>query len=652
MNKNKIKKLKEKCLSIIDKIVDFIMKYRYIIAFSTLCILVLFNVNFSSIGMWSRYLNEPETKNDYIGVARGIRSDEWLTQSSYMIGQALRKDGYTVHNPNIAQGQANMLMISAPVNDILEISRPMLWGFHIFSVSRGFSFYWALRMIALILLSIELIKKITNNNFLSLAGGIIIAFAPPMMWWFSTAIVDAYIYGMATLLLFGYYMQNLDFKLWKKILIALGIVITLPGFVYTLYPAFQVPFAFLMAVFMINSLVKNWRDLKKTDFILMGCTLILVLALIGRFILLSIDDIKAMMNTVYPGNREVTGGTFTTDNFIVYLLNIFFPYKCGIANTCEPSTYIYSFTGLLILIITYLKDIRKEKEDSNFSLIISLIILYFMFLFWEFIGFKKIFAKITFMYFSPEQRTHVVTGIVGTLLAIIMIQKFKNNKIFTKLQAIVISLIVVVLSCVLLRQSVYTGIIGHVKYAIISIIAFVLTYFFILGDIKKWSFCMIGITIIAGMTINPISIGIKPITETNISKTIEKINSEDFGVLWAGDSNITGQYLVANCINTLNGVNTYPNFKWLNIVDPDKKYDDIYNRFAHISIVLTTGDETYFQLVAPDNYIAYLTYQNIKDIGIKYYFSLSKLSDETINEFKLKEIFKDEERTQYIYEFE
>lgn len=632
----------------VKKIVDFTMKYRYIIAVIVLVLIVIFNVNFSSIGIWSQYMNEPDTKNVIIGKAREIRSDEWLTQSSFMLGQASSDNGYNIYNENIAQGNSNMLFISAPVSDVLEICRPLLWGFHFLGIERGFSFYWGLKLVALILVSIELIKKVINkdNNLLILIGGIVLALAPPMMWWMSTAVVDGYIYGAAVVILFSYYMQNLNWKLWKKILIALGMLICLPGFVFMLYPAFQVPFGFLMSIFIIYDLITNWNNLKKHDYIIMSVTIVISVGFIARFIMLSWNDIKVMMGTVYPGNRVVLGGTLNANSYVNYLINIFFPYSKNINNTCEPSTYIYSFTGLIILIIAYLKNLKQENKNNGF--IIALIFLYLIYLVWEFIGFNNVLSKITLLYFSPAERTHIVTGMIGLILTIIMIQKFKNNKFFSEIQAVSISFVVTILAYILTKNSIYTDFFTPLKYEISLSMVFSLTYFTITGKTRQWAYVMIIIAIISGVMVNPLSIGINPINKTNISEQIKNIESEDKGALWAGSSNITGQYLIANGIKCLNGVNTYPNFSWLKIVDTDGKYDEVYNRFAHISITLS--EQTNFQLIAPDAYTAYLTYKNMKDIGVKYYFSLSKISNEIEKLFKLQLKYCDEERNQYIYE--
>lgn len=640
-----LKKYSEK----LDKIASFIIRNRYIIAGISLVILVLLKINLSSIGKWSNYLNEPDSKNVLLGQERAIRSDEWLVQSPMMFAQTQGEDAYKIYNKNIAQGTCNMLMVSAPVKDIVIIAKPLMWGFILFGQDYGFSFYWILKIIAIIMVSMEIVLKITKkDNLLSLVGGLLLAIAPAMMWWFSSAIADGYIYGMGSVILFSYYMNNLDWKLWKKILIGIGLLICIPGFAFVLYPAFQIPFAFLMAIFMINDFIPNMKKLTKKDYIIMSATLIAIFGIIARYLLLCLNDMKTMMSTVYPGNRIVTGGDFTIDRFISYFANIFFPYSDSIGNQCEPSSYIYPFIGLIILIIYSLKNIKQEKKGSNFKLLISFIVLYTIYLIWEFVGFGETLSKLTFMSMSPTPRTHVVVGIIGTLLTIMMIKKVDGKQIFTKLQSVVISFGVVLISYVLIKNSSYSTFFTYVKLEIFIVMMYAITYFLITGNKKAWCYVMCIVAVVSGLTVNPISRGISPITNTEISKVIQEIKKEDENALWVGNSNISGQYLIANGINCLNGVNSYPNFKWLNIVDPEEKYNEVYNRYAHIHIKF--GDETNFELLVADAYQATLTYKNLEELGIKYYYSSEKCSEDVIREFNLETKYSNDNNSQYIYE--
>ncbi len=634
--------------SIIKKITENIIKFRYPIALIILVILVIFKINFSSLDMWCAFLGEPEARSTILGRERSIRSDEWLVTSMINLGQAQKEEGLNIYNENIAGGNCNMIMTAAPVWDITSIAKPFNWGYLLFGTDYGFSFWWCLKIVALVMVSLELILKLSKKDkILSIAGAIILALAPTMMWWLSTAVVEGYILGLAVVVLFGYYMENLEWKLWKKLLIALGMIITIPGFAFTLYPAFQVPFAFLMAIFMINDFVKHRKEIKKTDYLIMGGTIVVILGLIARFILVSWQDIKVMMGTVYPGSRFETGGDYTVNKFISYFICLFMPYSDKIVNPCEPASYIFPFIGLAILIIAYIKNYKKDK-DANKGLLLALIILYAFFLLWEFVGVGKIIAKVTFMYFSTTKRTNLITGLIGTILSIMLLKKFEKKSPLTNNQALITSVIVSVLSITLAKSSQYSEVFTPIKLEILAIMMYLITYFLITGNKKAWCYTMCIIAIIAGIAVNPIVSGTKVIYQTEISKEIRKIKKEEKDAIWLGRHNLNGQYLIANGVKCISGVNTYPNFDWLKIVDPEGKYNEVYNRFAHINIILS--DKTEFRLLGQDIYEAELTYKNLKDLNVKYYFTNTELTEEIKKEFNISDKYIVKEKNQFIYE--
>ena len=346
----------------LNKVAEFIIKYRYRISGIVLIATVLLRINLASLSMWSSYVNEPDSKNIILGVARGIRSDEWLTQSSLMLGAMQGPDAYKMYNENIGQGNLNMLMMITPVRDIASIGKPLMWGFILFGEELGFSFYWMLKIILLLLVSIEFSMKITKKDtLLTLTGGIVLALAPAIMWWLSSAIADGYIFGMTTIVLFSYYMNNLEWDVKRKIGLAVGLLISITSFAFVLYPAFQVPFAFFMLVVMLNDFIPNLKKLTKIDVIIMTLTVLGIAGIIARYVLVCWNDIVIMMSTVYPGNRISVGGDFSIDRFISYFANIFFPYSKSVANPCEQSSYIYPFIGLIILLIYNFKNIAYLK---------------------------------------------------------------------------------------------------------------------------------------------------------------------------------------------------------------------------------------------------------------------------------------------------
>ncbi len=403
-----------------------------------------------------------------------------------------------------------------------------------------------------------------------------------------------------------------------------------------------------MAIFMINDFIKHRKELKKSDYIIMSGTIIAIIGLIARFVLVSWKDIKIMMGTVYPGSRFETGGDYTIEKFISYFVCLFLPYTDKITNPCELSSYIYPFIGLAVLIIAYIAKLKDDKEDNK-GLLIALVAIYAFFLIWQFIGVGKIIARITFLYFSTTKRTRVVTGLLGVILSIMLLKKFEKKPPLTKMQSVITSLIVVVISISLVKaSSLYAEYFTVIKLEILAIMIYAITYFLIRGEKKAWCYVMCIISIIAGITVNPIVSGIKVIYDTEISKEIRQIKSEESDAIWMGRHNLNGQYLIANGVKCLSGVNTYPNFDWLKVVDPDGNYNEVYNRFAHINIIL--GDKTEFRLLGEDIYDAELTYKNLKDLNVKYYFTNTELTQEIREKFHITDKYIVKEKNQFIYQ--
>lgn len=641
-----INKFKDK----IKKGIDFVINKRYTIIPIIFVVCVLFKINLSSINVWNNFLNEKNFTKNIIGNSREIRADEWLVQSTTMLAQTLNKDGYKMYNSHLMQGHCNVMMTGGPVLNVTTIAKPLTWGFLLFGAEYGFSWWWMLRILLLLIVSFEVARIITQkDNILSITGTLILAIAPGIMWWFSTAIVDSYIWGMAIVVLFHTYMENLETKNWKKILIALGMIISIPAFAFALYPAYQVPLAYVIVIFMINDFAKHFKELKKKDYFIMAGTLIISLGILAYFIIFAWTDIQTMMGTVYPGTRFETGGNYTMSQFIAGYTNIFLPYNNEILNPCEISTYMYSIVGLIALILYYINNFKKEKiKDSNKILEIGLMTLYVFFFIWLYIGFNKILAKVTFLCNSPTGRTQLIWGMIGVLLTLMLIKKFENEKILNKKASIAGAFISSMGLYVLLRNSTYSAFFTTVKLEVITIITFFIVYSILQTNKKAFAYIMCIVSIIAGITINPINKGIDIIYKTDLAQEIQKIEKEDEDALWIGRYNWSGQYLLANGANTLNGVNSYPNFQWLNIVDPDKKYDDVYNRYAHIAILL--AEKTEFRLLNTDSYEVDLTYKNLKDLGVKYYLTDIQYSESEKNKFNLTIKYENVEKKQYIYQ--
>ena len=141
-------------------------------------------------------------------------------------------------------------------------------------------------------------------------------------------------------------------------------------------------------------------------------------------------------------------------------------------------------------------------------------------------------------------------------------------------------------------------------------------YFFTLG--------IIGTMLIAGFTVNPIVKGTDMITDSKILAAVEKYNDEDEGLWLAEAIGFPGpNYLVMAGAPTINSTHAYPNLSFCKILDPEGKYENVYNRYAHIYIEVVEKEPVEkFVLVSPDTYRIYITADELEKLNIKYIFTV------------------------------
>ena len=646
----------------LKKIIEIIYDKRYIIALITFLVLFAFKINFSSISVWSRYIDSKSS--EIIGIGRSIRSDEWLVQTPFFLSQSMNENSYSLINENVGYSGQNMLMVyPAPVVDITIIGKVFNLGFILFGRDYGLSWYFSLKMIMCILMSIEIVSILTKKNkVLSLIFGLWLGFTPSVMWWFSSS-GDVTIYAFAIIVIFYYYFEHLDIKIYKKILLGIAMISALVGFVLCFYPALQVPVIYIILAFIIPKIIFNIKKLKKEDYLIIISCIVIAISILGWYLYNNLDYIKLEMNTVYPGKRFDNGGSMGLRNVINYFFNFFTPFtgkKLPELNTnqCEISASIFPFIGMISVLFYYIIRKIKSKENiknlfkSERSLVAILLCAVFIFQFiFSSVGIPKWLAKISFMYLSTSPRTTISMGIIGIMLCIYIFNKLINNKeyIFNKKVAVIISLVTTVISGILIYHYNLNIYFDTIKVIILLPIVFILTYSFLSANKKLFLIIIFLITIETGMTINPINYSTTAIYESNISKKINEINDENKDKKWIANTNVLAQYLIANGVKTINGINYYPQFEMLKLLDKEGKYEDVYNRYAHISIALS--DETKFELTANDSYTIFMTKENIEELGIEFFLSNELYDDLIIESYNMSKIYLDEENKLYIYKF-
>lgn len=611
----------------IKDIYNFLYKKRYLVAFLLFLILVLGKFNGSSYGMWENYIEPNYKVNSFtplIGDARAIRSDEWLVNSSYVLSQTTT--GYNYFNP-VMRGTATDVFatIPVPVKNILCIGKPFLLGYLFFGRDYGMSIYWYGRLIALFLVSFELLMIITRKNKkASLLGTMLITFSAPVFWWYSAQLVEMLISGGLCIILFYNFLKTDSLK--KKVFYSLLLIPAFFSYVVTLYPAWLVPLSYfyliLAVYFFIAFKDKHKYKIKKLWplFITIGG----IILLFAYFFFLSKDTFKQLMSTVYPGARFIVGGK-SFENFLTYSSSIYFPYF-DVGNPCEYSTFYSMFPFSIIIGAYYI--FKNRKNLKNEILIISIFSLIVIYLLFSFVSFPKILAKITLLYMTPVERLTVIISYLCVILMALLYGKIKLNTKKEKISFTIVAIVSSLFSCIIAKYMLPNNYLSINKVIVSFVILTLISILWVIKNKKTTVMLLVVValvTVFSTVSVNPLMKGFSGVYKKPISKELKKYKTEDAN--WVSlDSFLIANYLGTQGLKVLNSTNLYPNINLWKKIDKEKKYNKVYNRYAHIDMELDNKN-TKFELISSDHFKLKITPEDLCKLKVNYATSLKSLDE-------------------------
>jgi hypothetical protein len=619
---------------------NWLYSHRFLIGASLVAGAVILNISGSSLGVWNAFLGKSQFQDVVFGTPRVLRSDEYAVNTPFWFAQEY--NNYAQYNDIIGNRAADMYLIKdAPVWVVGELFRPFHWGFLLFGSERGLAFYWSARQVALFLASLEFFSMSTSefptkdNRTLALIGAMLVSFAPIIQWWYAVnGLVEMLVAAFVALVLFDKYLKT--HEMMKRLAYLLIILLCAGMYLFTFYPAWQVPLAFVIMIFVVWEISRSWGNIRMTlgDTLLAVCGTLIFALIAGYTLVQSLPTIKATMSTVYPGHRVSQGGGFPFSRLLSTPLSLFFSNNYfgssyeSVTNATEASQFVDLFPlGIVLAIVCMV--FRKKVNKLNLTLIFFEIffVVYMRF------GFPKWLAVLSLLSWSTSGRVVVAAGTINILLLIRAAAEFrsievKSPRLLGGAITATISIIVVISS---LR--VYPSYAGTAVLCSVFIATAVMTY--ALVGVGRAHSLVSTITVIgllgAGMWVNPIQYGSRPLTAQPLVKQAQAIDYADGSGLWitdGADSSKMAQLLVANGIRTSNALAVTPNSKMWKVLDPSGKYKESYNRYAFISVDIesSTSKSQLVQVDAPDAITLHLNAEQLLSLGITHVLSTKDLA--------------------------
>lgn len=624
---------------------SFAFRHRVIIGASLVAILTALDISGSSVAYWSSIVGGQTFQGTIFGIPRIVRSDEYLYSLPTAFSQQF--GGYSSMNIFLRGIPTDVSFVEGqPAWTLSCLFRPFQWGYLILGSTHGLAFFWSARLICLFLISVEFGLFLTErNNWLALIYAMLISFAPFVQWWFAIEdVVGVLVFGQALVLLFDAYLKATTSR--KRIWLALGLSWSAGCYALVLYPAWQISLAYGLGAIGIATFVTWLKDpaREKADAkihlrraIPLAGGIIALVVLLLFIVAGSMDSIRAVASTVYPGQRSWSGGGLL-DNIG---LGPFSSWSClaspilgsSLYNPSEQSQFISLFPVDIIL-----AGIAIARRRDRMA--IAMLIAYVALLAYCAFEIPGPIAAITLLSRSTLSRMKLPLGVLETAMLIRSIWLLLPAKGEHMQEGAMGSSTAKMLAVALLSAAVVTLItrlcMGFKPPTILSVLIAIeillaclsLALVLLRGRryLPVFLVCLL-IVPVAGICINPIQQGAAALTDSDYANKAKAVASQDQGAVWICDNSIEGQALVANGIRVIDSISPYPDMTLLRRLDPTGIYDNVYNRFTYYQVRLVRDASTSFFVGTSNTVIVALNVNDISKLGVSYWLSYKDLTE-------------------------
>ncbi|MBQ9025456.1 MAG: hypothetical protein IJ104_03635, partial [Methanobrevibacter sp.] len=385
--------------------------------------------------------------------------------------------------------------------------------------------------------------------------------------------------------------------------------------------------------------LKNRADFNynKKDACIILAALIIFSLIMFHILNNSMETIKIIMNTAYPGG-EVFNGDGYWQYFVSYVPSVFFPIQqINVPlNVVEHSVIIDFFPmPLIISLIVLFKQKTKDK------LLFGLLVLYLLFVVFYFVQLPDFLMSVTLRGHMKTSRMFCVMSFISLLMLI---------RTLSSLREICDKRILIVISLVLSGAMIYLSKLFFADYYVTwMIVALFILYSVIFSSIFLahddngkivFLICAIVISLMAGGLVNPIDQGTDVLYDNDFINEVNMIVQENPDDIWLSHD-IPINYLTIAGAKTVNSINVYPDLDKWHQFDENGENEDIYNRYAHVLVDFKNDSTTDFTLISTDVFLVSFNVNELYKLNVSYIATTKDMQDFNNENLTFEECYAD-----------
>ncbi|MBX8502586.1 DUF7657 domain-containing protein [Pseudomonas lijiangensis] len=556
------------------------------------CVLIVFML-FTALGLTGSSLDLGVRQSSFIesdmtrvwGHEQPIRSDEWLVLTPMAIAQSQHVPRYPVVNDRLGLDGQNMLvtgMTGLPVAHVSSLAKPAIWGFFVFDLKRALAWYWWFPVFGCFLALAHVLHTLSPGRWRqSFLFSLLFVSAPYVVAWSFWPAYAVFFPCIALLCLLKILQPR---RRWTLVPLSILAGLAIAGFVLLLYPPWQVTIGYVFIALIVGIAIRDRLHKNLTLESILALVLALAVAgfLLGSWWLSAREAIEAMMNTVYPGQRNLeAGGDVTWQALLKGYTNIVTLQRneSRPVNQSEMASFYYFFLPLAALFIL------RARQRSLTALEVAVALMIGFILFYMLAGMGQTLSTFFLWSYVPAKRADPALGLACLILTHLMVRPARKH--FSVLDNTAIAMFGLALVwAALVYAAVRTFdeplLSGANAQIVIGLIFMVIACSYFLLNGRQYAFLGLGLGLSLATTagFHPLSIAPLYLKSPQAQAPILILASQ-----------VPAMFLFASGRQVVNGVFYYPQNRLWQQLDPGGRDVSLYNRYQHLIFTGQTAVE-------------------------------------------------------------
>lgn len=585
-------------------------RWRVLVAFPALltlaaAVLSALRISGTSSGSYWRFFGEGTDPRLLAGTPRTLRSDEWLINQGWVVSQS--ETGYQPVNPTFPGGMDTTVLQDLPSTDWSVAFRPQDWGFA-FGLEFGVAWQWWFPALLLIVGAYALMVTLVPRRPVTAAVVSLAVFLSPVFQWIWGGSVSLPV-AWAFLAMAAIRWITRDERRWVAWTWGGIAGFTAVTAALTVYVPFIIPCLAVVLAFAVGS-VLEWRKSTGLTFRVLGIRAIpLVSAGAAAATVLAIWAITkaatllAVNSTVYPGARVVpSGDLLRTDPQLLGTLGAMFSQSFSDATlgtvlganasaaASVPLFAVFAVPGLIALVVRHYRRDRQLDWIAICCLILLAVVgLFLVVPGLDFLGTALFFDKVT----GPRFRI-IFAVLLPLFFALIVRHVDRERNRWVSWGGVISAVLAAGSAAWVLRAIVLYNpeLLAAGPLWPVATACFVGGVYLVFVRRGVWlsGALLLVMGIIVGAGANPLYVGVFNLNDTKAGEVIATIQEDDPG-RWVGigPAEIMG-LLMQSGAPGYSGLQTYPPKEMWEGIDPSGRYEEYWNRLAHVRWEWGEGD--------------------------------------------------------------